>query len=60
MPDQDDGNGPELTAQIVQVLAEVADRGGLRAVPALDPEPLPPGSARRITAATGTIRSTAG
>jgi len=41
MPDQDDGNGPELTAQIVQVLAEVADRGGLRAVPALDPEPRP-------------------
>jgi len=41
VPDQDDRNRPELTAEVVQVLAEVADRGGLRAVPALDPEPGP-------------------
>ena len=41
MPDQDDGNRPVLTTQVIQVFAEIADRGGPVAVPALEPEARP-------------------
>ena len=41
VPDQDDRNRPDPAADIVQQIAEVLHRGGLRAIPAADPEPGP-------------------
>ena len=39
MADQDDRDRSELGAEFVQVLAEIGDRRGLVAIPALDAEP---------------------